>query len=83
MKLPYKSRNPNAGVLNYEITGSAIILEFKDAKYRYVYDATTLGPEHVAVMIQLARAGEGLSTYVNQHVRERYAKKLPLRSHEQ
>ena len=23
MKLPYKSRNPNAGVLNYEITPTA------------------------------------------------------------
>jgi hypothetical protein len=83
MKLPYKSRNPNAGVLNYEITATAIILEFRDAKFRYVYDATNPGPDHVAAMIHLARAGEGLSTYVNQHVRERYARKLPLRSPEQ
>ena len=79
MKLPYKSRNPNSGVVNYEVAGSAIILEFKDAKYRYVYDATIPGPEHVAAMIKLAAAGKGLSTYVNQHVRENYAKKLPLR----
>jgi len=42
------------------------------------YDATTRGPEHLATMIQLACAGEGLNAYVSQHVRNRYAKKLPL-----
>ncbi len=38
MKIPYKRGNPNAGVLNYEVAGSAIILEFADHRCRYVYD---------------------------------------------
>ncbi len=29
-------------------------------------------------MIRLARRGKGLTTYVNQHVRENYATKVPL-----
>lgn len=36
------------------------------------------GKEHVRNMIHLAQQGSGLSTYVNQHVRENYALKLPL-----
>lgn len=82
MKLPYKSRNPSAGVLNHELIddhlGEAIILEFADRKRRYLYNADRPGPQHVAAMRRLALAGDGLTTYVNQHVRENYAAKLPL-----
>ena len=77
MKLPYKSRNANSGVVAYEILDSAIILEFKDLKHRYLYDATKLGAKHVATMIELAKSGAGLTTYISQHVRENYARKLP------
>ena len=78
MKLPYKSSSPKSGVVSYEILDSAIILEFRGGKSRYVYDASSPGAQHVAKMIELAAAGKGLSTYVSQHVRERYARKLPL-----
>jgi len=80
MKVPYKARNPSAGVLNYELiddgsqTG-AIVLEFADQK-RYLYNADRPGPEHVAAMRRLALSGDGLTTYVNQHVRENYAARL-------
>ena len=78
MKIPYKLGNPNAGVLNYEVVGRAIILEFADHRYRYVYDEISPGAVHVRAMIQLAMRGKGLTTYVNQHVRENYAAKVPL-----
>ena len=83
MKVPYKARNPSAGVLNYELIddhlGEAILLEFADHKFRYLYNADRPGPEHVAAMRRLARLGDGLTTYVNQHVRDNYAAKLPLK----
>jgi hypothetical protein len=78
MKIPYKSGNPNAGVLNYEVAGRAIILEFGDHRFRYVYDEVSPGAAHVRAMIRLAKLGKGLTTYVNQHVRENYAAKLPF-----
>jgi hypothetical protein len=78
MKIPYKAGNPNAGVLNYEVAGRAIILEFADHRFRYVYNELAPGAAHVAAMIRLARRGKGLTTYVNQHVREHYAAELPL-----
>ena len=78
MKTPYKNRNPNAGVSSYEIIDDAIILEFADAKFRYVYNAVKPGAAHIDAMKRLALSGNGLTTYVNQHVRENYAAKLPL-----
>src|ERR1700692_4237889 len=63
-KIPYKAGNPNAGVLNYEVAGRAIILEFADHRFRYVYNELSPGRSHVDAMIRLARHGKGLSTYV-------------------
>ena len=65
-------------MLNYEVVGRAIILEFADHRYRYVYDEISPGAVHVRAMIQLAMRGKGLTTYVNQRVRENYAAKVPL-----
>jgi hypothetical protein len=78
MKIPYKSGSPKTGVATYEILDSAIILEFKDRKNRYLYNSVKPGAKHVAAMMELAKSGKGLSTYVNQHVRENYVRKLPL-----
>jgi len=72
----YKSRNPNAGVYSFEFLPDAIILEFTDRQYRYLYNTERPGLEHVNEMKRLALAGEGLTTYVNQHVRDDYAAKF-------
>ncbi len=77
MKLPNRSIDPNTGVLNYEIAGSTLILEFQHPKHRYVYGPLAPGPRQVARMIELARAGKGLSTYIARHVQS-YQAKLPL-----
>ena len=79
MKTPYKNRNPAAGVSSYEIVDDAIILDFADAKFRYVYTTVKPGAEHVATMKRLALSGKGLTTYVNKHVRENYAAKLSMK----
>jgi len=42
----------------------------------YLYDATRPGQRDVLAMQALAEAGEGLNTYINQHVRDRYAARL-------
>ena len=77
-KVDYKSHNPDAGVRNFEILPDAIILEFADRKWRYLYNADKPGLLHVNEMKRLALAGDGLTTYVNQHVGNNYAAKFPL-----
>ena len=71
----YKNLGGDAGIRAYEIDEGAITIQFEDGStYRYT-DAVT-GADHILEMQRLAEAGEGLTTYINRFVRERYAKKL-------
>lgn len=67
--------NGDSGVTAYEAGDSWIVVQFGDG-HRYRYDATAPGPVHVAAMIDLASAGRGLNTYINQHVRANFARKV-------
>ena len=90
MKMPYRSTSASrgsshdAGVVSYEVFQDgagrdvAVALEFRDAEFRYLYDVRVPGAQPVAEMIRLAKVGKGLSTYVNQHVREKYSARVPL-----
>ena len=50
------------------------MVRYQDGRaYRYTHAST--GAAHVREMKRLAEAGEGLSTYISQHVRERYEEK--------
>ncbi len=66
--------NARSGIVAYELHDDAIHVKFRSGEI-YVYDVRRPGPEHVAAMKQLAVAGEGLATYISQHVRDAYAGK--------
>lgn len=68
----------DTGVRAFAELPDAIALQFSDGRV-YVYDGDTPGRLHVRAMQRLARAGKGLTTYVNRFVRERYAQKLENR----
>jgi len=72
---PYQDLSGNAGVSAYEILEKAIILRFAD-EGSYLYDYEKPGKRHVEKMKLLAKAGKGLTTYVNQHIRKNYSRKL-------
>lgn len=72
---PYGNRGGDSPIAAFRIGKDAITVRFADGA-TYVYDAKTPGREHVAEMQRLALAGSGLATYISQHVRERYARKL-------
>lgn len=71
----YKDRSGNSGVHYYAITPTSILVWFADES-GYEYDHIRPGRQHVEAMERLAEAGKGLATYINQHVREDYARKL-------
>jgi len=71
----YKNLTENAGVSAYKIGDNFIIVEFEDGS-RYLYDYMSAGKEHIEQMKILAITGQGLTTYINQHVRQHYAEKL-------
>lgn len=71
----YKDLGGPSGVTLYESGDDYINLRFKDGK-TYRYDSFKPGIVHVEKMKELAQAGAGLATYVNQNVRENYARRL-------
>ena len=71
----YRNLDGNSGVTAYENGCGFIRIRFVNGDtYEYTDKAT--GPEHVANMQQLARAGRGLATYVSRFVHDAYARKL-------
>lgn len=71
----YHNRGHNSGVTAYEAGEDYIKVEFVDGGL-YLYTDDSAGPDAIVQMKQLASRGEGLSTFISQHVRDRYATKL-------
>jgi len=72
----YKKNNSGtSGVEFYEIEDKDIIVQFIDGSiYRYSYESA--GESAVEHMKKLAIAGKGLTTFINQHVKDKYEAKL-------
>jgi hypothetical protein len=70
--MPYANLSGASGVRAYQISARAISVKFGDGRV-YDYSYTSAGPDKVEQMKTLARAGQGLSTYISQHVRDGYA----------
>jgi len=71
----YKNHGGESGIVAYDIDAGQIIVEFRDGK-RYLYTEDSAGAANVAEMQALARAGHGLASFINQHVRDHYAKRI-------
>jgi hypothetical protein len=71
----YKNLSGESGVLAYEIGDRSITIRFSDGD-RYLYTDQSAGAENIAEMQRLATLGSGLSTFISQVIRERYARRL-------
>lgn len=71
----YRDVDGDSGVAAYEIGDNSITVKFKDGAV-YLYTDASAGPRHIEQMKRLARAGDGLNSYINLHVKKRYARKL-------
>ncbi|HEX8785890.1 MAG TPA: hypothetical protein VF793_06890 [Telluria sp.] len=71
----YKNRSGESGVVAYDIDAGQIIVEFRSGE-RYLYTEDSAGAANVARMQALAKAGQGLSRFISQHVHDRYARKI-------
>lgn len=71
----YANRSGRSGVVAYEIGTDAITVKFMGGE-RYEYTVASAGAANIARMCELAEKGLGLSTFISQHARERYARKL-------
>jgi hypothetical protein len=76
----YGNQSRESGVVAYDIDAGQIIVQFRNGD-RYLYTEDSAGAANIATMQALARAGRGLSTFISQHVHDRYARKLNSRRH--
>jgi len=72
---PYKHKTEKAGVAAYNTGDDFIIIEFQDGS-TYLYNYKSTGKANIERMKTLAATGKGLTTFINQHVRDHYAEKL-------
>jgi len=71
----YKNRSGESGVVAYDIDAGQITIQFRNGE-RYLYTEDSAGAANIAKMQELALAGHGLSTFISQHVHERYERKV-------
>lgn len=71
----YKNSSGKSGILSYSIGNDFIKIVFRDGE-AYLYTNLSAGVRHIKNMKKLAEAGKGLTTYINQHVKEKFEKKF-------
>ena len=68
----YRDVSGHSGVVAYALLPDAIAVEFAQGGV-YVYSHDCPGRLHVSRMKVLAAKGEGLSSYISRHIRNRFA----------
>jgi hypothetical protein len=70
----YANLSGDSGVLAYAFTTTSILVRFRGSPRVYEYSDASAGAANVARMKRLAEAGRGLSTFISQHVADRYVR---------
>jgi len=73
--LIYKNNDRDTGVVAYQPGTGNIAVQFRDGSV-YLYTDDSAGKTAINAMKRLAKRGSGLTTYINQHVKDRYVAKV-------
>lgn len=65
----------DSGILEFEIIDDGIIIRFRHGGV-YEYTVNSAGLRHIQTMQDLARKGDGLNSYINENVKDKYSRKL-------
>lgn len=71
----YKNLGGNSNVVAYEIGAGDITVQFGDGSV-YLYTNQSAGAASINEMHRLARAGQGLNSYIGRVVKKGYARKI-------
>ncbi len=74
---PYKNSDRDTGVIAYETGDNGIVVQFRDGSI-YLYTIKSAGLPAIKKMQSLAKAGQGLTTYINQYVKDKYEQKITV-----
>lgn len=70
----YRNLGRDSNVAAFEIGNDSITVEFNDGA-QYLYTNESAGSGSIAEMHRLARAGQGLNSYIGRVVKKGYARK--------
>ena len=70
----YRNLSGNSNVVAFEIGAGSITVQFGDGM-NYLYTARSTGAAQVAEMQRLARAGQGLNSYIGRVVKKAFERK--------
>lgn len=71
----YRNLGGDSNVIAFEIGEASITVQFADGSI-YLYTNQSAGTAAIAEMHRLARAGQGLNSFIRRVVRKGYAEKL-------
>ncbi len=71
----YRNLGGDSGISAYEIGPDSITVQFKGGA-TYLYTNQSAGSANIDHMKQLARAGQGLNSFISRVVKKGYARKL-------
>lgn len=71
----YKNLGGNSNVVSYAIGNGEITVQFEDGSI-YLYTNQSATPANIAEMHRLARAGQGLNSFIGRVVKKGYARKI-------
>ncbi|HRD69293.1 MAG TPA: hypothetical protein PK657_04045 [Legionella sp.] len=71
----YLNRSGVSGVIAYEIGTDFIKVKFQRSNCVYLYNYQVPGARHVEAMKEKAIDGNGLATYINRYVSDKYYSK--------
>ncbi|UUD63123.1 hypothetical protein D16iCDA_15655 [Pseudomonas seleniipraecipitans] len=72
----YRNLGGDSAVIAYEIAAGSITVEFANGRHRfYLYKIASTGAAQIEEMQRLARAGQGLNSYIGRVVRTGYERR--------
>ena len=70
----YGDDDHDTGVVAYDTASDSITVKFREKGY-YKYTVKSAGTTAIRKMKVLAKQGKGLSTFISQHIRDKYESK--------
>ena len=71
----YKNLGGDSGVRSFEIGNDYITVQFNTGS-AYLYNYNSAGASNIEIMKRLAIGGRGLNSFINTHVKDKYAYKI-------
>ena len=71
----YKNLGGDSGIIGYDYSSDSITVFFNTGAV-YLYNVWSTGRANINHMINLAKEGHGLNSFISREVRKRYAKRV-------